>query len=243
MAAIYLIRHGQASFGKNSYDQLSATGSEQAKLLGDFWQSMPAPDKIYAGDMLRHRQTLAHFSLGYQGKEVPVTLETGFNEFNHVEMLSCYKPEWKNFTQMFASITLMPNANKVFQVEFTQALKRWTSGEHDHEYKESWQQFKNRCVDALHTVINTEIKIRKTAGNLDQAQHSQDICIFTSAGPISVIIQHILGLSDEKTLMINQQIRNTSVTKLLFSEQCLSIDFLNNFSHLTIAGTDWETFR
>ena len=30
MAAIYLIRHGQASFGKADYDQLSEQGIKQA---------------------------------------------------------------------------------------------------------------------------------------------------------------------------------------------------------------------
>ena len=58
-----------------------------------------------------------------------------------------------------------------------------------------------------------------------------------------MIIQHILGLSDEKALVVNQQLRNTSVTKLLCSGDSLNIDYLNNYSHLTLAGADWVTFR
>ena len=34
MAQIYLVRHGQASFGSSNYDQLSELGFEQARLLG-----------------------------------------------------------------------------------------------------------------------------------------------------------------------------------------------------------------
>lgn len=36
MTTIYLVRHGQASFGTASYDQLSAKGEQQAQVVGDF---------------------------------------------------------------------------------------------------------------------------------------------------------------------------------------------------------------
>ena len=240
MAAIYLIRHGQASFGKADYDQLSDKGSKQAQLLGKYWQAMPAPDKIYAGDLLRHEQTLEHFLLGYQGKESSVTLHSGFNEFNHVELLTCYDPKWKSFVDMAASIGQQPDANKVFQKEFVRALERWVCGKYDSDYKESWSQFKKRCVSALQDVINQELS---TKSRLKNNKSTQELCIFTSSGTISVITQHILGLSDEKALLVNQQLRNTSVTKLLFSRDNLSIDYLNNYGHLTLAGADWVTFR
>ncbi len=240
MAAIYLIRHGQASFGSADYDQLSDMGSEQSKLLGKFWQSMPAPDKVYAGDLLRHGQTLEQFLLGYQGKESSVILHSGFNEFDHVDMLTCYDEKWKSFAQMSTLIGQQPDANKTFQKEFSQAINRWICGENDSDYKETWGQFKKRCVDALHDVINQELTSKRM---VDDSGHAQDICIFTSGGTISVIVQHILGLTDEKALIVNQQLRNTSVTKLLFSENNLSIDYLNNYSHLAHAGADWITFR
>lgn len=35
MGSIYLIRHGQASFGADDYDVLSPTGIRQAEILGD----------------------------------------------------------------------------------------------------------------------------------------------------------------------------------------------------------------
>ena len=38
MTTIYLIRHGQASFGAESYDQLSPNGELQAKLLGRYFE-------------------------------------------------------------------------------------------------------------------------------------------------------------------------------------------------------------
>lgn len=239
MAAIYLIRHGQASFGKADYDQLSKKGCEQSTLLGKYWQSMPEPDKFYAGDLLRHGQTLENFLVGHENKDFSVTLHSGFNEFNHVELLTCYDPKWKKFADMAASMGKQANANKLFQKEFARALERWVCGKYNNDYKESWPQFKQRCISALQDAINQELLVKSKVNN----NSTQNICIFTSGGVISVVIQHILGLSDQKTLGINQQLRNTSVTKLLYSGTDLNIDYLNNYNHLTLKGADWATFR
>jgi len=239
MAAIYLIRHGQASFGKADYDQLSDKGIAQSELLGKYWQSLPKPEKIYAGDLLRHGQTLEHFLLGYQSKESSVTLHSGFNEFNHVDLLACYDARWKSFARMAVTVGKQPGANKIFQKEFAQALERWTCGKHDSDYKESWPQFQNRCITSLKDVIKQELSVK----NKQKNKRTNDICIFTSGGVIAVIIQHILGLSNEKALVVNQQLRNTSVTKLLCSGDSLNIDYLNNYGHLTLEGADWATFR
>ncbi|HJV74342.1 MAG TPA: phosphoglycerate mutase family protein, partial [Noviherbaspirillum sp.] len=58
MGQIYLVRHGQASFGSANYDQLSELGLEQARLLGEwFANSRQQFHRVVTGDMRRHRQT------------------------------------------------------------------------------------------------------------------------------------------------------------------------------------------
>ena len=37
MGQLYLVRHGQASFGADDYDQLSELGRRQAVQLGRYW--------------------------------------------------------------------------------------------------------------------------------------------------------------------------------------------------------------
>ena len=37
MGTLYLVRHGQASFGADDYDQLSPLGLQQAQRLGAHW--------------------------------------------------------------------------------------------------------------------------------------------------------------------------------------------------------------
>ena len=58
MGAVYLVRHGQASFGKADYDALSETGFEQARVLGESLRArLPRPDALFTGSLRRHRET------------------------------------------------------------------------------------------------------------------------------------------------------------------------------------------
>ncbi|GGB68277.1 histidine phosphatase family protein [Shewanella inventionis] len=243
MAAIYLIRHGQASFGSNDYDQLSEKGSQQAAILGQYWRARPEPSKFFCGDLLRHGQTLTGFMKGYQGETTPTVIHSGFNEFDHVDILQKYNAQWHNFAKMNESLNQLSDPNKALQKEFLQALNRWISGTHDQDYKESWVQFKARCIRALQNVIEQELAKKRQPSRDSQTSKSKDILVFTSGGTISVIVQHILQLSDQQTLALNQQARNTGVTKLLFSENMLSIDYFNNYSHLEQVGEEWVTFK
>jgi broad specificity phosphatase PhoE len=240
MAAIYLIRHGQASFGKADYDQLSEKGFKQSAILGQYWSVYAAPYKIYSGDLLRHGQTLKCFTENYVKEKAPTIIHSGFNECNHIDILTSHNKQWQNVAKMSEEINKLPESNKAFTKEFSLALARWTSGGKDHEYIESWPQFKKRCIRALQDIINQELKINRQT-SVDKS--ANNILVFTSGGVISVIIQYILQLNDTQTLKVNQQLRNTSVTKLLFSGENLSIDYFNNYSHLTLAGVDMETFR
>ena len=146
MAAIYLIRHGQASFDKADYDHLSKTGFKQAEILGKYWHTLPhpPPDKIYRGDMLRHQQTMDNFMSAYAGNMPPACpiIHSGFNEFDHVEVLKRHHQNWSSLSTLAE-----------FENLFVTAFRRWQSGEHDSDYTESWPQFKQRCVTALQQLI------------------------------------------------------------------------------------------
>ena len=39
MGTLYLVRHGQASFGADDYDQLSKLGVQQSQRLGEYWRA------------------------------------------------------------------------------------------------------------------------------------------------------------------------------------------------------------
>jgi len=236
MAAIYLIRHGQASFGKADYDQLSEKGCKQAEMLGKYWQHFPDTIKTFSGDLLRHAQTLEHFKTGIGRHNFPLTTHSGFNEYDHVDILTCYNENWRNLAKMSEQFAGKPDANKQFQAQFNLALSQWINCQERGVYKESWSEFKQRCIQALESIMRQHLDEKSSV-------QSDDMLIFTSGGTISVILQHILGLPEQQTLRMNQQLRNTSVTKILFSKEMLSVDYINNYSHLSSVDDSWVTFR
>ena len=239
MAAIYLVRHGQASFGKANYDKLSDKGEKQAEILGEFWQDTPLSNNIYRGNLLRHRQTLENFYVGHQSTHPEITIEHGFNEFNHMQVLERFDEKWQDPYFMESIDLTNQDANKIFQQEFSDAMRRWVNGEH-HDYDESWIEFKARCVNALADAIEKSLASSKEQrSNPEQG----DIYIFTSGGAIAVLVQHVLGLTDDMALKLNQRIRNASVTKLLYSQDKLSLDYFNHFSFLSQRGEQWVTYR
>ena len=59
MGTLYLVRHGQASFGADDYDQLSPLGLQQAQRLGAHWLAHGQRfDTVLMGTLRRHAQTL-----------------------------------------------------------------------------------------------------------------------------------------------------------------------------------------
>mgnify|MGYP006207489193 FL=1 len=58
MGTLYLVRHGQASFGADDYDQLSERGQAQSQRLGAYWRERGLRfDAVYTGTLRRHAQT------------------------------------------------------------------------------------------------------------------------------------------------------------------------------------------
>ncbi len=67
MGTLYLVRHGQASFGADDYDKLSALGHRQSVRLGEHFALKGLRfDAVMAGTLRRHLETLAGIREGMQ---------------------------------------------------------------------------------------------------------------------------------------------------------------------------------
>src|SRR5690606_9149251 len=129
MAAIYLIRHGQASWGKRDYDALSEQGVEQAKILGKaLAQRIDTPDRIICGGMRRHRQTAEH-ALAAMGLRSDWHEDKRWDEYDHQELIVRHKPLYKSRTLMLADLARTLKPKETFQEIFEQALHRWVARE------------------------------------------------------------------------------------------------------------------
>ena len=239
MATIYLVRHGQASFGAEDYDRLSQIGCQQGRILGRALrcsQAPPAkPQAVFGGTLRRHRETVEAMARGFGDGLPAMRVASGFDEFDHVALIHRHRPQWQDHSVMARDLAASTAPAKTFQVEFVAAVQRWASGRFDHEYAESWPGFKARVLAALDEAISD------AAGS--------DLLVATSGGPIAVIVQALLDLSDERTLDLNSMIANTSVTRVLYSSRgCQSVRrrslaVFNNYSHLEAEDPALVTFR
>lgn len=229
MATVYLVRHGQASFGKENYDQLSPTGWEQGKVLGQWMVDKIKPAAIFGGDLQRHRETVEAIATGY-GPQLPgMQVVSGFNEFDHISVINQYRPEWRDRQVMARDLAAFPKPAAAFQKAFVDAVRRWASGDYDGEYDETWADFKTRVLAAFDEMI--------------AYADGGDVLVATSGGPISVMCQQLLDLEDERALGLNEVIANTSVTRVLYSADRRSLSVFNNYSHLEAEDPALVTFR
>jgi broad specificity phosphatase PhoE len=223
MGAIHLIRHGQASFGTDNYDRLSDLGKRQARVLGEHFRLAGIGfSRVARGQMVRHRQTMDE-CLDVMGMQATPWISASFNEFDHEEVVARFRPEFADHETLRQFLAEQERPAAAFQIIFDQAMRRWLSGRHDDEYKESWSHFRQRCIDGFQTLL-------RNAGG------SEHIAVFTSGGPVSIIAQHLLGVPDEHVLKLNYAMINASVTRVLYNDVRVSLSSFNAWSHLESAG-------
>ncbi len=190
MGAIYLIRHGQASFGKADYDNLSKTGLEQPVGLGESLKHrVPKLDAVQIGSMKRHRQT-AEGCLGAMDSKAGWVINAGWNEYDHEQVIERYKPAYKNKLLMKADLAKSLNPRREFQKMFAAAIERWLSNEHSDEYTETWQQSQVRVLQSLN-----DLK--------DSLGPSKTAFVFTSGGPTSAVVPHLLPITDHELFSLH----------------------------------------
>lgn len=203
MTTIYLIRHGQASFGAESYDQLSPNGELQAKLLGQYFdQILKEAPYVVAGSMQRHQQT-ANLALAECFPETEIQTDSAWNEFNHQQVFARYEPRFNEPHLLKQDVAKEDNPRAYLAKIFERAIERWTGGDYHHEYDESWPHFKNRVETALQNLCNELAKIKPRYA-----------VVFTSGGVISVAAGKLLELNANRTFALNWAIANTSMTTL-----------------------------
>ena len=124
MASLYLIRHGQASFGADNYDALSELGMRQCRLLGEWWRARGHTfERVFSGPMQRHRQSLDAFAAGLE-RQLPYDTLAGIAEFDHENVLEVYRPEFRDKAAMAHFLATTPRPRQAFRQIFTDAVNR-----------------------------------------------------------------------------------------------------------------------
>lgn len=227
MGQIYLVRHGQASFGAADYDQLSELGMAQSRALGAWFNDLRQPfSLVVTGDMKRQRQTaeacMAMLPVHLQPSQ-QWQADVDFNEYDHHEVLVRQRPDFADSAAVTRFLADSAHPRAAFQEVFAAAMARWMSGEYDTEYRETWPQFRARCIAALQRLIEGQ-------------ERSKAIIVFTSGGVIATLCQHLLGMGERETARLSWGLVNCGVTRLLFQPGVVSLNYLNNHAHLERLG-------
>ena len=73
--------------------------------------------------------------------------------------------------------------------------------------------------------------------------HTGDVMIVSSGGPISTAVGRVLGTPPETTIELNLRIRNTALTEFVFTPKRHMLLTYNTLPHLdSDAYKDWITF-
>ena len=221
MGTLYLVRHGQASFGAADYDQLSDLGQRQCHALGEwFGQRGVQFDAVLRGTLRRHAQSLDALAAGH-GALPPASEWPGLNEYDSAAVIRAIHP-----TPLAA-----PDSPEVYRAHFRllrQGLQAWMDGRTAPAGMPSYGHF----VQGINAVLDHV-----------RSQHEGKVLIVSSGGPIATAVGQVLGTSAETIIELNLRIRNSAVTEFNFTPKRHMLQSFNHLPHLdTAERRDWESY-
>ncbi len=226
MGTLYLIRHGQASFGAADYDQLSELGARQCHALGQYFAERGMQfEAVLRGTLRRHAQSLSALNEGY-GAALPTALPTalewpGLNEYDSEAIIRT----------VHSGALAAPDSPEVYRAHFRllrQGLAAWMAGSVAPVGMPNYVQFVAGINAALDHV---------------RSQHSGNVLLVSSGGPISTAVGQVLGTSAETTIELNLRIRNSALTEFAFTPKRHMLVSYNHVPHLDQPGrADWVTY-
>lgn len=221
MGTLYLVRHGQASFGTQDYDILSELGQQQSMRLGAYWRDKGQRfDAVLTGTLRRHAQTWAGIAQG-AGYDNEVLQWPGLNEYDSAAVIAAIHPHPLE----------KPDTPERYRHHFRllrDGLTQWMNGVVSPKGMPSYPEFLAGVTSALD-------HIRKNCEG--------DVLIVSSGGPIATAVGHVLGTTPETTIELNMRIRNSAVTEFVFNPKRHTLLSYNTLPHLDHPDhASWVTY-
>lgn len=221
MGTLYLVRHGQASFGADNYDVLSPMGHQQSVRLGEYFKFKGiAFDAALTGTLNRQIQTFAGICQG-MGTAPAATQWPGLNEYDSHAVIATIHPHKLE----------KPTSPAMYRDHFRllkDGLAQWMAGVVSPKGMPSYIDF-----------------VAGVTGTLDHIRRNCDgnVLLVSSGGPIATAVGHVLGTSPETTIELNLRIRNCSVTELAFTPKRHMLVTYNTLPHLDAPEhATWVTY-
>ena len=221
MGTLYLVRHGQASFGADDYDVLSPLGERQAVRLGEYFKTKGVSFNVaLTGTLKRQISTFSGICTGLN-TELKSVQWPGLNEYDsHAVIATVHEGKLEK-----------PTTPEQYRHHFRllkEGLKQWMDGVVSPRGMPSYHDFVLGVSSALDHV---------------RQNHTGNVLLVSSGGPISTAVGHILGCSPEATIELNLRIRNSSVTEFAFTPKRHMLVTYNTLPHLDAAEySAWVTY-
>jgi broad specificity phosphatase PhoE len=211
MGTLYLVRHGQASFGAADYDQLSELGTRQCQALGRWFAERGiAFEGVLRGTLRRQAQSLCAIADGHGGA-LPAALEwPGLNEYDSEALIRT----------VHAGPLARPDTPEVYRAHFRllrEGLARWMAGQTQPEGMPSWNDFAAGVAGALDHV---------------RATHEGPVLLVSSGGPIATAVHLVLQTPAATAIELNLRIRNSALTEFAFTPKRHTLVSFNHLPHL-----------
>jgi len=204
MSTLTLVRHGQARPFEKESDRLSELGEQQARALRDYFERIGVQfDEVWSGSLERHRRTA---ELAVLPEWPAVRISPDWNEYDATGVIRAVNPPPAAFAD-----------NRTFQKMLEAGMDAWMSETLVGGF-EPWPAFRERVLRALRT--------------LQSGPSNRRVVIFTSGGPIGMLVQQSLAAPEKSFLAVNWRVKNASITEFTFSRDRLSLDGFNNVEHL-----------
>ena len=224
MALLYLVRHGQASFGTDNYDRLSASGLRQARLVGRYLQQVAPPvSLLVSGSHVRHRETVAALASSLSpsnGRGDQNSIDERFNEIQIDAQFELILPQLIDSDGALATLVEQSKrSSRAYQQVLRKVFLHWQKLVDLPPGMESWNKFCARVRCAIGEVRHN-------------CPPSHSVIVITSAGVIARVVQEVLGSSRESAYSLFEAMMNCSITRLLHNRKRLSLATFNECSYL-----------
>lgn len=221
MAVVYLVRHGQASFGQSDYDILSPTGQLQSAIVGEELRRRGLKfDQVWSGTLRRQRDT-ATACLTTAGIDVECRPDPRWNEYDLDPLLRHHLPD--DPAEAFGS-------PREFQALLERAILEWSSDGHRVGAAGTWREF---CDSGCAALADLCLALGRGGTGL----------VFTSGGVIAAICADLLKLTPEGFLTVNRSMANGGITKIVHGKSGLSLVSLNEHAHFEGANRELLSYR
>jgi broad specificity phosphatase PhoE len=208
MGAVYLLRHGQASFGTADYDVLSPNGERQSTVLGAELRRRAVPVHAVWSGTLRRQVATAQACLPAAGVDMALRQDKRWDEYDHIGLV----PEGHGTSPDVAA------AARRFQGLLDDALRTWVQGGSAVGGSGTWAEFSGGALAALDDVF-------------DELPRGGSALVFTSAGVISAVCARLLNAPPEGYLALNRTMANAGITKLVRGRSGVSLLSFNEHAH------------